>query len=182
VGRQSVHSRPVEDGSPERRSSEDRPEEVGGGESLSWTSWPMLRSPVRAVLAVLFIAIMAWTIQSVFRTTYFTVVAVLLVWGQVAGFFLPTRYELTEERLTVRGLLGRREKDWRDFRSYYVDPDGLLLSPFVGRSRLERFRGVSLQFHGNRDEVVAFVERHMERESTDDRVGDEGQSERAPAS
>ncbi|MFH1690352.1 MAG: hypothetical protein ABIE42_08955, partial [Candidatus Eisenbacteria bacterium] len=95
------------------------------------------------------------------RTTYFTVVAVLLVWGQVAGFFLPTRFSLTGKGVAVSGLVSRKEKGWGDFRSYYVDREGLLLSPFIERSRLERFRGVSLQFHGNRDEVVAFVERMM---------------------
>jgi hypothetical protein len=159
-------------------------------ESLSWTSWPMMRSPLRAIVAVAFVALMAWTIQSWFRTTYFTVVAVLLVWGQVAGFFLPTRFTLTEGSVSVRGLVSRREKDWSEFRSYFVDREGLLLSPFVERSRLERFRGVSLQFHDNRDEVVAFVEMMMARQTDtggrpegggDDepsqRMGDEGQGE-----
>jgi hypothetical protein len=123
----------------------------------------MLRSPVRAAVAVAFIVLMAWTIQSLFATTYFTVIAVLLVWGQVAGFFLPTRFSLTEEGVSVRGLVSRREKGWDEFRSHYVDREGLLLSPFLERSRLERFRGVSLQFHGNRDEVIGFVERMMGR-------------------
>lgn len=156
-------------------------------ESLSWTSWPMLRSPVRAVIAVAFIALMTWFIQSWLCTTYFTVIAVLLVWGQVAGFFLPTRFAMTDELVSVRGLVSRREKAWTEFRSYYVDREGLLLSPFLERSRLERFRGVSLQFHGNRDEVIAFVERMMagagqeggaEGEPDDEpveRLGDEGQ-------
>lgn len=152
----------------------------------------MLRSPVRAVLAVVFIAMMAWFIQSLMGTAYFTVIAVLLVWGQVAGFFLPTRFTLTDEKVVVRGLVARREKDWSDFRSYYVDREGLLLSPFLERSRLERFRGVSLQFHGNRDEVVAFVERVLgsagggaAEDGADDepaeRLGDEGQGGRASA-
>lgn len=153
----------------------------------------MLRSPVRAVLAVAFIVLMAWTIQAMFRTTYFTVVAVLLVWGQVAGFFLPTMFSLTDERVSVRGLVSRREKDWSEFRSHYIDREGVLLSPFVERSRLDRFRGVSLQFHGNRDEVVAFVERKMSGDDTGEgteggaidepvkRLGDEGQGGRASA-
>ena len=162
-------------------------------ESLSWTSWPMLRSPVRAVLAVAFIAVMAWFIQSLFSTTYFTVVAVILVWGQVAGFFLPTRFALTGDGVSVRGLVSRREKGWSEFRSHYVDREGLLLSPFLERSRLERFRGVSIQFHGNRDEVVAFVERMMAdagsggvaegepNDEPDERLGDEGQDGRTSA-
>ncbi len=147
----------------------------------------MRRSPVKAVLAVAFVVLMAGTIQALFRTTYFTVVAVLLVWGQIAGFFLPTRFSLTGDGVCVRGLVSRREKSWSEFRSHYVDKEGVLLSPFIERSRLERFRGVSLQFHDNRDEVVAMVERMMARgDDTGDsaeggvtdepikRLGDEG--------
>jgi hypothetical protein len=121
----------------------------------------MIRSPVRAVAAVVFVALIAWTLQTWLHAGFFTVIAVLLVWGQVAGFFLPTRYTLTDDAVTVKGLLSRREKPWSDFRSYYVDREGVLLSPFAERSRLERFRGLSLQFHGNREAVVAFVERAM---------------------
>jgi len=140
---------------------------------LSWTAWPAGRSPVRAIIAVGFVVLLGWTIQSLFHTTYFTIVALLLVWGQVAGFFLPTRYELDDSAVRVRGLVARKEKSWSDFRSYYVDPSGVLLSPFLERSRLERFRGTSLQFHGNRDEVVAFVERALAEEGeSEDRVED----------
>ena len=153
----------------------------------------MLKSPVRAALAAAFIAVMAWTIQGLFHTTFFTVVAVFLVVGQVAGFFLPAKFELTEKKVSVKGLVAKKEKSWGDFRSYYVDREGILLSPFIERSRLERFRGFSLQFHRNRDEVVAFVERMMARDDPDgvaegghtdepvERLGDEGQGGRTPA-
>lgn len=143
---------------------------------MAWTAWPVARSPVRATIAIGVMALIGWTLQSLFRTAYFTALALLLVWGQVASFFLPTKFVLREDGVTVRGLLGRREKSWEEFRSFHIDPDGVLLSPFLTRSRLERFRGVSLQFHDNRDEVVAYVERKMveERESRE-HVGDEGQ-------
>lgn len=123
----------------------------------------MIRSPFRAIAAIAFVVLVAWTLQTWLHAGYFTVIAVLLVWGQVASFFLPTYYTLTEDGVAVRGALGRREKAWTDFRSYFTDREGVLLSPFEERSRLERFRGLSLQFHGNRDEVVAFVERAMAR-------------------
>ena len=119
----------------------------------------MLRSPVRAAVGLAVITLVAWTLQSWLETGYFTVLAVLLMWGHVAGFYLPTHYSLTEESVLVRGLVSRREKSWGEFRSFHKDREGVLLSPFIGRSRLERFRGVSLQFHGNRDEVMAVVER-----------------------
>jgi hypothetical protein len=123
----------------------------------------MIRSPFRAIVAVAFVALVAWTLQTWLHAGYFTLIAVALVWGQVASFFLPTHYTLTDETVTVRGLVSRREKPWTDFRSYLVDREGILLSPFEERSRLERFRGLSLQFHGNREEVVAFVEGAMAR-------------------
>lgn len=136
--------------------------------SLSWRAWPMIRSPFRAIAAVAFVVLVAWTLQTWLHAGYFTVIAVALVWGQVASFFLPTYYTLTDETVTVRGLVSRKEKPWTDFRSYLVDREGILLSPFEERSRLERFRGLSLQFHGNRDRVVAFVESAMAR--PDERV------------
>ncbi len=129
----------------------------------------MLRSPVRAVAGLAVIALLAWTLQSWLETGYFTVLAVLLLWGQVAGFYLPTHYSLTDESVFVRGLVSRKEKSWSEFRSFHKDREGVLLSPFVGRSRLERFRGVSLQFHGNRDEVMAVVERMIVNREEDDR-------------
>jgi hypothetical protein len=123
----------------------------------------MIRSPLRAITAVLFVALVAWTLQTWLHAGYFTVLAVLLVWGQVASFFLPTYYTLTDDTVTVRGIVSTREKPWTDFQSYLIDREGILLSPFAERSRLERFRGLSLQFHGNRESVVAFVEGAMER-------------------
>ena len=144
---------------------------------LSWTAWPMQRSPVRAVIGLLFIALVAWTLQSWLSTGYFTIVAVLLLWGQVAGFYLPTRYALDDRRVSVRGIVAKREKEWSDFRSYFVDSDGILLSPFVGRSRLERFRGLSLMFHANREEVIAFVEGKLGTGEDDAVLGDEGLTE-----
>ena len=135
----------------------------------------MTKSPARAVAAVGFLALLGWAMQSTFHTGYFTLVGVLLVWTQIASFFLPTRYTLSDEKVRVEGIVGRKEKAWSEFKSVLVDRDGMLLSPFPGRSRLERFRGLALQFHDNRDEVVAFVERSVPRpEVPSKHVGDEG--------
>ncbi len=145
--------------------------------SLCWRSWPLLRSPFRGAAALLFLALVGWTLQSWLRSVPFTVIALLLVWAQVAGFFLPTRYSLSEKGVVVKGLVTRRERSWSEFRSFTVDREGLLLSPFPRPSRLARFRGVALQFHGNRDEVVSFVKAMMGRRGgSHEHVGDERQA------
>jgi hypothetical protein len=136
----------------------------------------MVKSPWRAAAAVAIIGLLGWTIESLTGNALFTTVGLLLVWGQVASFFVPTRYALTDGSVLVRGVLAKKEKPWSDFRSYHVDREGVLLSPFRGRSRLERFRGLSLQFHGNRSDVVSFVERVMGSSGgAAGDVGDEGQ-------
>jgi len=149
---------------------------------LSWTAWPVTKSPARAAVAVGFLALLGWALQTTSHTGYFTLLGVLLVWTQIASFFLPTHYTLSDEKVLVAGLVGRKEKAWSEFRSFLADRDGMLLSPFPGRSRLERFRGLSLQFHGNRDEVVAFVQRNIPRpEVSNEHVGDAGQAGRGEA-
>jgi hypothetical protein len=137
----------------------------------------MLLSPVRAAVAIVFVIVIGWFLQTWLETGYFTVLAVLLVWGQVAGFFLPTWYTLSDEGVTVRGLLTTKQKPWSEFRSYCEDRAGVLLSPFPVPSRLARFRGISLQFHANRDEVMAFVTAVFKDQEDDDAdVGDEEQA------
>ena len=48
-------------------------------------------------------------------------------------------------------------KDWKVYRSYYVDKNGVLLSPFTEPTRLENFRGLYIMFNNNRDEVASFI-------------------------
>jgi hypothetical protein len=46
---------------------------------------------------------------------------------------------------------------WTQFRSFYPDPNGVLLSPFAHPSRLENFRGIYLRYHGQADQVLRIV-------------------------
>jgi hypothetical protein len=47
-----------------------------------------------------------------------------------------------------------------------VDKNGVLLSPFAGRSRLENFRGVYVRFGQNKDQVVNFVRSKIEKKES----------------
>ena len=58
-------------------------------------------------------------------------------------------------------------KLWSDFRSFYADRNGVLLSPFARPSRLENFRGVYVRFgRSNRDEIRDFIRRKVRADST----------------
>jgi len=64
----------------------------------------------------------------------------------------------------VKFLFSQKEKDWTFYRSFYVDKNGVLLSPFERPSRLENFRGVYIRFHQNKDRVVEFVSSRIKKD------------------
>ena len=74
------------------------------------------------------------------------------------SFFLPTDFILTDAVVERRYLGINQKRKWSEFRSFYPDKNGVLLSPFVRPSRLENFRGLYLRFEDNRDQVLAVVQ------------------------
>ena len=57
-------------------------------------------------------------------------------------------------------------KPWSDFRSFYADRNGVLLSPFARPSRLENFRGVYVRFgDSKRHEILDFIQRKVRPDS-----------------
>ena len=88
--------------------------------------------------------------------------AVFIFAGALSAFFFPTTYELTTEKVRVKYLFSVVEKELKNYRSYYPDKNGVLLSPFPRPSRLENFRGIFLRYHNNKAEVDAFVKRIFE--------------------
>ena len=54
---------------------------------------------------------------------------------------------------------------WDRIRSYVPDRYGVLLSPFAEPTRLAKFRGLSVQFSGNREEVLERIRSGVEGDS-----------------
>ena len=124
---------------------------------LRWSTHPAKRSAKISILVILLLFVI-WLL--VYLTTFsplLTVLSVVIMLGSLSPFFLPTYYELDEKKVRVKFFFNTKEKEWSTFRSFYVDKNGVLLSPFEGPSRLENFRGLYVKFNQNREEVVDFV-------------------------
>ena len=124
---------------------------------LRWSTHPIKRSAKISILVILLLFVI-WLL--VYLTTFsplLTVLSVVIMLGSLSPFFLPTYYELDEKKVRVKFFFNTKEKEWSTFRSFYVDKNGVLLSPFEGPSRLENFRGLYVKFNQNREEVVDFV-------------------------
>lgn len=131
---------------------------------LRWSSHPFKRKKLTSLLVVLCL-LAVWI--SVYLTTFsvlMTAISFIILTGALSPFFLPTNYELTSDKIKVRFLFSQKEKEWSYYRSFYVDKNGVLLSPFEGPSRLENFRGIYIRFDQNRDQVVEFVSSRIKKD------------------
>ena len=125
---------------------------------VEWVAHPARNRPVAAVLVAVFVAMVAIGIYSWTCSVLFTVLASVILTGSLAGFYFPTRYEFHDDKVVAGYTLTTIRKEWSQFRSFYRDGNGVLLSPFPSPSRLENFRGLYLRFgECDRERVMEFI-------------------------
>jgi|GEM_PF-1983923 len=117
----------------------------------------MHESTIKAVVfwAVVVFTIWAvwWNLQSIILTT----LAVVLLMASLSSFYLPTIYTLDKDGARLKRWFIGRDIEWPRVRSVSDERDGLFLSPFPTKSRLENFRGIYLPYRNNRVEIIAVV-------------------------
>jgi hypothetical protein len=124
---------------------------------LKWSSHPVKKKATISALVILFLLVVWLVVYLTTSSPLLTGLSVIIMLGSLSSFFLPTRYELNQDQVTICYLMGKREREWSAFKSFYVDKNGVLLSPFPKPSRLENFRGIYVRFDRNKDQVVDFV-------------------------
>jgi len=133
------------------------------GPTLSWCSFPFLEKRWQGISVIIFIlAVLAgiwfWTYE-----WYMVALGGLFLFGSLASYFLPTKYTLSDDGAEFKRLGRAVKRGWGEFRSFYADKRGLMLSTFDRASRMDAFRGMNIHFSGNRDAVIAYVEKHLPR-------------------
>ena len=124
---------------------------------LEYACHPAKRDMRITVLASVFIVVCVILVWLISFSPLLTAVAVLILVGSLTGFYFPTRYYFYNDHLIVKTTLQALRKEWSQYRSYYPDKHGVLLSPFARPTRLENFRGLYIKFAGNRDKVMEIV-------------------------
>jgi hypothetical protein len=131
-------------------------------ESLSWISHPVKIRKTAAAIVTVFLMVVFVIVYVETHSKLMTILAMVLFTMSLSTFYFPTRYEISKEKVKVKYLFTNVEKEMSNFRSYYPDKNGVLLSPFLGASRLENFRGLYLRYHQNKAEVDEFVKKIFE--------------------
>ena len=85
-------------------------------------------------------------------------IAVLFLSGWT--YFLPVTFIMDSEGVRKKSPFGTEIKKWSQVKSIVPDKYGVLLSPFPQPTRLAKFRGLSVQFSSNREEVLEFIREH----------------------
>lgn len=131
------------------------PEELGA-EIMKWRSHPFRRGGWRRSLVIAILILIPGGLGLLYGPFY-AFLALAILAASLGAYFFPTDYAFFEGGLQTRFLGGVRRYRWGQFRSFYIDQNGVLLSPFARRSRLENFRGIFLRFDDNQGEVLTIV-------------------------
>ena len=132
----------------------------------SWTVHPLRDNWKRTLLLLVFLALFFTAIYLSFQSIAVTILSAVCLICSLYRYFVPSRYEFYDDRVVVVSFSRRAMKPWSDFRSFYADRNGVLLSPFARPSRLENFRGVYVRFgDSKRHEILDFIQRKVRPDS-----------------
>lgn len=115
---------------------------------------------------ILVCIVIVWFIAE--GSLFLTGLSVLILFGALGSFYFPTWYYIYEDHLVIRSLIQTLRKDWSQFRSYYADKNGVLLSPFARPTRLENFRGTYIKCFEHLDKVMEIVKEKIDFEKDDE--------------
>ena len=151
---------------PQKSNSSDLAQAVSTNDApevLTWRSYPFTEKLGQGIVVLVFIIVV---IVGIWFWTYewlMVGLSTLILFGSLTSYFLPAKYKLSSEGAKVRRMGRTIKRRWDEFRSFYADKRGLMLSTFDKPNRLDSFRGFNIHFSGNREQIIAYVEKHLPR-------------------
>ena len=134
---------------------------------LSWTVHPLVENWRKSILLGVFLTLFFIGIYWGFQSVYIALLSAAFLLGSLYKYFLPFHHQCEADKLIITSCCYKLERSWETFRSFYVDANGVLLSPFAHPTRLENFRGVYVRFGKHpSEEVVNFITSKIESESS----------------
>lgn len=133
---------------------------------ISWTVHPFVENWKRSTLLLLFLLSILVVIYISFKSTLYLLFSAILLIAPLYKYFLPFHFCCRIDHLVVTACCYKVERQWSNFRSYYVDKNGVLLSPFAKPTRLENFRGTYIRFGTHPpEEIVNYIQVKLNSES-----------------
>lgn len=133
---------------------------------MEWVSHPARERP-GATLLYLLIILLAGVVATLAmdNNPWWGLVGMTVLLLSGWTYFLPVRYTMDGEGVRKKSIFGTEEQKWNRVKSVIPDRYGVLLSPFPQPTRLAKFRGLSVQFSSNREEVLEYIRSHAAGQS-----------------
>ncbi len=83
------------------------------------------------------------------------------LFSSLFAYFVPTFYKFYDDHLFIQVGIFKRERNYSEFKCFYADKKGVMLSTFNRPRGLDRFRGQSVRFtkkQAERDDIMQFLE------------------------
>ncbi len=134
---------------------------------FEWIVHPLKANWKVSLILIVFLLALCISIYFRFKSLAFFVLSIAFLFGSLSSFFLPTKYTLQEDCILVKTLLRKQSRGWDSFERLYPDKNGVFLSPFSHKTRLENFRGLYVRLGNNRKEILDFIKQKIDYKSED---------------
>jgi hypothetical protein len=128
---------------------------------LSWTVRPWRERKVLSVIAIVLVVGLSVLFGFAAGEFYWGVLAFLVLGLSIRSHYVSTAYRLDDSGVTIETRWQKKHRPWQKFRTFRVDKDRLILSPFGKYSWLEPYRSTRLRLRGNVETVQAFTRRFL---------------------
>ena len=127
---------------------------------FDWISFPLVEFPIQSLLVFAFFLLTVVFVYTITHNFFWVLLSLFFLFTSLFSYFVPTYYEFYEDYLFVKVLIFKHERKYSEFKCFYVDKKGVMLSTFSRPRRLDRFRGQSIRFskkQKERDKVLHFL-------------------------
>ena len=135
--------------------------DVGARHSRIWGATRCGCRPLVSVAVTLFVIFAVVYVYHSFDSVGFALLTFIVFSLSLARYYFPTHYRMSEKGVTIKTPTQTISKTWSEYRSFYPDKNGVLLSPFAEPSRLENFRGIYLMYGGKREQIIAYINKYI---------------------
>jgi len=136
-------------------------------EKVTWTVHPMMDNPKKGItfwiILPMVIWLFYWNIEPDFSriaSRLSTVVVTLILLIYFSSIYLSTRFTIDSDGVAISRWLFTKRLTWKRVRSMVNEKNGVFISPFPVRTRMENFRGVFLFYRDNQEEVIDALRSH----------------------
>ena len=136
--------------------------------AFNWSCHPVRKRPLVSVLVTLFVILAVAYVYYSFDSLGFALLTFIVFALSLARYYFPTHYRLSEKGVTIKTPTQTISKQWSEYRSFYPDKNGVLLSPFAEPSRLENFRGIYLMYGGKREQIISYINKYISSSSKEE--------------